>query len=435
MIEEKVLKAIDDYSLLGDYDEITVALSGGADSVCLLYALNELKERLGVSISAAHFNHNIRGEEALRDERFVAELCKRLGVKLYCESGDVPLFARENKMSTELAAREMRYEFLERVSPGLIATAHTKSDNLETVIFNLTRGSALKGLCGIPVRRQRFIRPLIYCNRAEIEEYCKEKNLSFMLDSTNLCDDYSRNNIRHNVIKTLKEINPSVEESVMKTVKSLAEDSDFIEGIAKGEFEKRNLKECLLLSDFDKLHPAVAKRVILCFFNNSFSYNPDNFHINEIYRICIKGGKISLPDNFSAISTGDKLFFENNLSEKKKKVYNVKIIETGNYLFDNNKKIHNLLLKNTFDCDRIVGKLVVRTRIAGDEIKLKNKNCTKTLKKLYNEYKIPLCERESLPVISDEIGVVWICGIGVADRCAVDENSKRIFKVETQQKF
>lgn len=155
-MEKSVLTAIERFSLLENTSEVTVALSGGADSMSLLYALNSLKERLGITLSAAHLNHMIRGNEAMRDEEFVKRACERLNIPLFCERIDVPAYAKQRKLSTELAAREVRYEFLSRVSKGLVATAHTASDNLETVLFNLTRGSALKGLCGIPPQRYKL---------------------------------------------------------------------------------------------------------------------------------------------------------------------------------------------------------------------------------------------------------------------------------------
>ena len=201
-MKSQVLKAIERFSLL-DNRNITVALSGGADSMALLSVLLEIKGEFSLNITAAHFNHRIRGAEADRDEAFVKEYCEKKGVELFLGSGDVPSYAKEQGLSLELAARELRYEFLKSVSKGNVATAHTASDNAETVIFNLTRGSGAEGLCGIPPKRDIFIRPLILATREQIEEYCKENDIPFVNDSTNFCDDYTRNKIRHNVIPVL----------------------------------------------------------------------------------------------------------------------------------------------------------------------------------------------------------------------------------------
>ena len=173
-MKKTVLKAVKEFSLLGDYNNptITVALSGGADSMALLNVLLELKEELKISVEAAHFNHLIRGAEAERDEEFVKCACESLGVKLYIGRGDVPKYAKEKGVSLETAAREMRYDYLNRINKDFIATAHTASDNLETVLFNLSRGTAIDGLCGIPPKRENFIRPLILATRNQVEEYC-----------------------------------------------------------------------------------------------------------------------------------------------------------------------------------------------------------------------------------------------------------------------
>ena len=173
-MKKAVLRAIKDFSLLGDYRNatVTVALSGGADSMALLHLLNSIKNELEISVEAAHFNHLIRGEEAERDENFVKDFCRNNSIKLYVGQGDVPAFAKEKGVSLETAARQMRYDYLSRINKDFIATAHTASDNLETVIFNLTRGSAIEGLCGIPPKRKIFVRPLILTTRKEIEEYC-----------------------------------------------------------------------------------------------------------------------------------------------------------------------------------------------------------------------------------------------------------------------
>ena len=200
MIKNSVLKAIKQFSMLEKSHNVTVALSGGADSVSLLHILYELRDELGITLSAAHLNHMIRGDEALRDENFARQECEKLGIPFFCERADVPKYAKEHRVSTELAAREIRYEFLSNVSDGLIATAHTASDNIETIIFNLARGTGLKGLCGIPPVRENIIRPLIFCTREEIEAYCSANRLSYVTDSTNLSDDYSRNKIRHTIV-------------------------------------------------------------------------------------------------------------------------------------------------------------------------------------------------------------------------------------------
>lgn len=430
---KKINEAVARFGLLQNAKNVTVALSGGADSMALLYALVELKDELGLkSITAAHFNHGIRGKEALRDQHFVEQQCKKLGINLFLGSADVPAFAKENNLSLELAARQLRYQFFETLDTGLIATAHTSSDNIETVLFNLTRGTALSGICGIPPKRDKYIRPLILCTRADIESYCAQKGIDFVTDSTNLSDDYTRNNIRHNVVPVLKQINQSAENAVSRMTAALREDEDFINNTVQKEFNSIYFDGVLSVKDFNVLHPAIAKRIIVKYCDIC-NVETDNFHINSIYDICLSGGKISLSQKNYAIVSDGVLKIENAKNQPTITNFKVNFEKTDNDLFKNNQKVHNLLLKNTLDCDKIVGKLLLRERKTGDTIRLKNKNCTKTLKKLYCEYKIPLCERDTWPVLADDEGVVWIYKIGVAERTAVDCASKNIYKIDVQK--
>lgn len=423
-MEEKVLSAVKRFSLLSRGERVTVALSGGADSVSLLFALLRLQKKLDITVSAAHFNHMIRGAEAERDEAFARGLCKRLGVPFISGRGDVPKYAAENRISEETAARELRYAFLEKTD-GLVATAHTASDNFETVLFNLTRGAALGGLCGIPPKRGKFIRPLLFCTREDVEQYCRENRLDFITDSTNLSDDYTRNNIRHNVIPVLKKINPSAETAVMRTVLSLSETNDFITGIAD-KFLSDNIKGGALrvasLPD-----PAAAKAAIRRFTEIRAGFQPDNAHTDALYNIAQNGGRTSLPRNFEGICKNGVLKIEEKDSENTVKYrFKVKTERRINDLFTKNEKVNNLLLKNSIACDKIIGKSVLRTRQPGDSIRLAGRGCTKTLKKLFCELAVPEDMRAYIPVIADDKGVIWIYGVGVADRCAVTKKTKEI---------
>ncbi len=434
-MEKLVLEAIEKFKLLNNgVQEITIALSGGADSMALLYTLNSLKEKLNIKLSAAHLNHMIRGEEALRDEEFVKKQCELLDIPLFCERADIPKIAGEQAISTELAARKIRYEFLERVAKGVIATAHTASDNIETVIFNLSRGTALSGLCGIPYKRDRIIRPLILCTRTQIEEYCKEYNIPFVTDSTNLTDDYTRNKIRHNVVTVLKEINPSVEQSVLRMTENLREDADFLDGLAK-KYVTENIDENgkLKLNGFSSLHISVAKRVVKIYAENVRNdISLENIHINAILAV-ILGGKTSIPKNCSAIVSDNKLCIKENEKSEENICFSVDFEECSIENVKKSEKINNLLLNNSIDCDKIKGKLVCRTRCAGDSIRLKNRGCTKSLNKIMSENKIPTELRDKLPVLQDDEGVVWVSDVGVAQRCAADSKTKRILKIKVKK--
>ena len=436
-MKKAVLRAIKDFSLLGDYRNatVTVALSGGADSMALLHLLNSIKNELEISVEAAHFNHLIRGEEAERDENFVKDFCRNNGIKLYVGQGDVPAFAKEKGVSLETAARQMRYDYLSRINKDFIATAHTASDNLETVIFNLTRGTAIDGLCGIPPKRDIFIRPLIYASREQIEEYCNENDIPFVTDSTNLSDDYTRNKIRHNIVPILKEINTSVEKAIIRMSASLREDSIYIykeaDRILTTSIDQNGF---LILDDILPLDIALKKRIIKKYVSDvTKQSNLEAVHIDSVIYIMDKSGKTDLPGGWTAVSSGGKLKVVKSDTAQRKTEYIVEITETDNNFFEKNQNVNNLLLKNAIDCDKIVGKYTVRTRCTGDSIRLKNRGCTKTLTKLYNECNIPVDERDVIPVIADEKGVIWIYGIGVAHRCAISDKSKKILMIKTEK--
>ena len=212
----------------------------------------------------------------------------------------------------------------------------------------------------------------------------------------------------------------------------LYEDEDFIKSIAEEKYRSLLCEKGLSVKEFANLHPTIAKRVIVKYCAD-LSAEVDNFHINAIYEICISCGKTSLPQNKSAIVRDDMLTIVDSKAETVNSNFSVEIEKQNNDIFEKDKKIHNLLLKNIINCDKIEGELILRTRQSGDCVRLKNKNCTKTLKKLFCEYKIPLDERENLPILCDDLGVVWIYKIGVAERCAADQSSKNILKLNVKK--
>ncbi len=409
---QKIKNTLNKYQMITD-NNICVALSGGADSVCLLHILKSLEEELGISVSAFHLNHCLRGEESDRDEAFVKRLCESLSVPLLCESADIKAAAEKSGESIELAARNIRYERLKSNAKGLVALAHTASDNLETVIYNLSRGSGIKGLCGIPPTRDIYIRPLIECTRAEVEEYIKDNGLCFVTDSSNLTDDYTRNYIRHNIVPSILRLNRSAEKTVAENSDSIREDSDFINGMALKIYSIIAKEDSLDGELLAEQHPAVAKRVLGLFFEEKIGKKPDRLHINRMYDALINSRKVSLPENFFARCNGKRFVIaaedktESTLSYKTEIVYK-------NRKTDGN--VYNLLLKNTIDCDKLWFQLTIRSRGEGDLIALEGRGCSKSLKKLMNELKIPEEKRNLLPIAVDDDGVVWIYSVGVSER-------------------
>lgn len=238
---ENVRRADCDYDMLGGASGVCAALSGGADSVSLLLALRTLSEERGLKLSACHLDHGLRGEESDRDRRFCAELCARLGIPLTAEKVNAAALAEKHE-SLEEAARRVRYGFFLKTLSALgdgtvLATAHTANDNAETVLINLTRGTGLAGLCGIPPVRMlggfRVVRPLIYCARADVEEFLAARGQEYVTDRTNLSEEYTRNRLRRRVLPELLEINPSVLGTLGRMTKTLREDNAFLEETAE----------------------------------------------------------------------------------------------------------------------------------------------------------------------------------------------------------
>ncbi len=434
-----VKNAIKRYNMINCETEITVALSGGADSVALLLCLLELKDDLNINISAAHLNHCLRGGESDRDEQFVRDLCKNLNVPLTVEKADVKGEADKTGESIELCARRVRYSFLERVSAGLIATAHTANDNIETVLFNMSRGTGISGLCGIPPVRDNIIRPLILATREQVEAYCAEKGISFCVDSTNRDESYTRNFIRHSVVPKLSEVNSSVVENVANMSDSLRNDEDFLRKTTKEAFDNICAGKTAEVEGLCKLHPAVRSRCIALFYKINVGKTPEHKHIEAICDLLNKGGKCSVQNDFLAVVKDGKLKFQpsksagtierTEINELPFCGFGLEITEITTENLKYQQKFNSLFLNNGIDCDKICGKLILRSRLAGDEIKFTKRNCTKSLKKLFQEAKIEETLRDSISILADDDGVVWVAGFGVAERCCIDEDSKNIILV------
>lgn len=431
----KIEKAVERYNLFQKGDSIMVALSGGADSTALLHALVQLGEKYSLKITAAHLNHKLRGDESDRDEQFVRKMCDELGVELVCESTDIPSLAKKGE-GIEECARRVRYDFLQRNAKGKIATAHSADDNIETVIFNLTRGSGIKGGCGIPPVRDNIIRPLIMCSRAEIEEYCQKNGLSFVTDSSNLTDDYTRNRIRHNVIPVLKEINSAAGDSFYRFTSVMNDVNDLLDDLAFDALEMAKSDKGYDADRLANLHISVLTRAIGIILDQSGSV-PDSEHIGSVVKLIKdKKGKCQLNGGLFAEVKGNRLtiFGKETTNITVTPCYDFvnKSVTFGEISLQSElisaDKVNNLLAKNLIDYDKIEGEPVLRARESGDSIRLK-KRPRKSVKKLFCELKIDLEKRDSLPILADEKGVIWIYDVGPDERAAVDEKSKNILKI------
>lgn len=429
---EKILHAAERFGMFLDADSVLVGLSGGADSVCLLLNLLELRERLGLSsVCAIHINHCLRGAESDSDEVFCIRLCQRLGVPLSIIRVNVTEYAENTGLSIETAARELRYAAFEeaREVNGVIATAHSLSDNAETVLFNLTRGAAMRGLCGIPPIREKIVRPLIFCTRTEIEDYLKKKGQTYVTDSTNLSDDYTRNSIRLNVIPRLKEINPAFESSIHNMITTLYSENDYLEQAAA-----EALASSLPLTDF---HEAVRRRAVAQFLRRSalpcehsivasidiMLFSSGKLNICRDTYIIAEGGRLSVGRGKPMAPAAEPIEMAAKIGENAfgwgKSVILEKNSEENNA---DSAFVNRMLTNNCVNCVKIQGKAVLRNRRDGDKIKLAGRAHTQTVKNLFNRG-VVLENRDRTAMLCDDEGLFWIEGFGCAERVRADENT------------
>lgn len=320
MFEDKVLKTIKKYNMLQDGDRVVIGVSGGPDSMSLLNSLNNLKEKLNIKIYVAHINHMIR-EEADEETEYVRSFCEKIGVEFFAKRIKVEEEAKKQKIGTEEAGRNIRYEFFEEVAKkegaNKIATAHNSNDNAETVLMNIIRGTSISGLKGIEkVREGRFIRPIIECNRMEVEEYCKEQKLDPRYDKTNYENVYTRNKIRNLLIPYLqKEFNPNILEGINRLSNLATSNEEFINNIVENEYkklliigdniinsdgeEKINNTIILNLKEFNKLDYVIKSKLILYTISKVYGKitGIEKIHIDDIIKLCKNniGNKYLIP--------------------------------------------------------------------------------------------------------------------------------------------
>lgn len=403
---DKVERTVKSFDMLQKGDSVIVALSGGADSVSLLYSLIGLKNEYNLKLYAAHVNHNLRGSEAQRDEDFVRELCRENGVELFVKNADVRALAKQRGQSEELCGRDVRYDFFAELSGELnakVATAHTASDNAETVIFNMTRGAGINGLSGIAPIRGNIIRPLICVTRSEVEAFCRDNELGFVTDSTNLKDVYTRNKIRHQVIPVLQELNPDFENTITRESDMLRNFNSYLELKTDEAIQEITTENGYNAKQLSKLHEALRYSVIhrLCKLNSSDADYKSVKLIDEN----LSGGAVNLEGGVRAVCKQGTLRFvrvgNNN--------YFSEIELKSNTDFTYNGKKYSVKELKLAD-----NNIVFRTRAAGDSFTLPRRNVTKTLKKLFNELKIPEEKRDSVILAAKGSEILWIEGVGAS---------------------
>ena len=401
-MQNRLLKFAREQNLITPGDTVICAVSGGADSVAMLFALYLLREKLGITLEAAHFNHNLRGEESLRDETFVRELCARYEIPLHVASGEI----HPGKKGLEAAARDARYAFLESL-PGKIATAHTADDNAETILMHLVRGTGLKGLGGIAPQRGKLIRPMLGITRREVEDFLAEWHLPYVEDSTNETDAFLRNRLRHHVMPLLAAENPRIAENLSQMALRLREDEACLSQLSRYE----TLPEVETLRT---LPSAVRSRMLERFLKENGVREPEDVHIAQAEALVFSDspsasaafpGGVTLSRQYGHLTanpTGEAFTPVTLTCPGSAEAAGIRIsCEPAGELAQS----ENLLTV----CP--VGKISIRPRQTGDKIRLSGGS--KSLKKLFIDRKIPAADRGRIPVVCDETGILGVYSIGV----------------------
>lgn len=321
-MKEKVLNTIKKYNLIQEGDKIVLGVSGGPDSMSMLHLLNEIKnEKNNFEILVAHVNHQIR-EEAIEDEKYVEEYCIKNQIKYYIKRIDVKKYANNNKIGLEEAGRHLRYEFFDEIlkkeNANKIAIAHNKNDKIETIIMNELRGTGIAGLKGIePIRDNKYIRPIIECERDEIEKYCEEKELNPRIDKTNFINDCTRNKIRNVVLPYIKqEFNPNIIETIDRLSEVMNETEAYLGHQTEKIYNEIKIEENVLdLKKFNLQDDLIKKRIIIYEIAKVLgnTQNVEKVNIDDIIKLCANniGNKYLTPNKNIKVSVNKgKIFFE-----------------------------------------------------------------------------------------------------------------------------
>ena len=403
--------------------KILCAVSGGADSMCLLHLLCAG----GAAVTAAHFEHGIRGEESLRDAAFVESWCRQRDIPFVLGRGDAPGWAAKKGLSLEQAARELRYDFLFRAARELgaacILTAHNRDDNAETLLFNLVRGSGTAGLCGIPPRRGLICRPLLGVSRAQIEGYLRENGVPHVEDSSNRSDDYTRNLLRHRVVPALREINPRFDEAAARAAALARRDEDCLSALAADFLRRERRDDSIPLAALGALHPAVASRVVrqlfpglsmerceaVLAFAGSSEYGllqlPGHTLRREQGRLWFDAGlKLRLPPR--RLSPGERLA----LPEAGLCVEAAICVYRG--------EIHDLFKTSFIKYEIVSSDLLCTGRAPGDSIRPLARGGSKKLRALFKEAGYTRARRDTCPILRDARGPLLVYGLALDERAA-----------------
>ncbi|WIV13054.1 tRNA lysidine(34) synthetase TilS [Proteiniborus sp. MB09-C3] len=457
-MKEKVVNSIKEYSLIAKNDRIVIGVSGGPDSMALLYILKDLKDELGFNIYVAHINHGIRNEEADADEEFVRNICLKFSLPFYSTKVNMDEYARENKITSEEAGRAIRYGFFNKILDGIgggkIAVAHNKNDQAETLLMRFFRGTGLEGLRGMEHKNMNIIRPLLDISREEIEKYCRDNNIAVRIDRTNLEPIYGRNRTRLEVIPYIvKHYNKNIIDTLNRTSKLMQMDSEFILGIVEEKYKNIVVDESpnSIVLYIDKLkneHYSIKSRVIRKSIEkiNGSLKGIEEKHINNIISLIeenITGKSINITNNIVIkTSYGNMIIKKDNKNNIDFFKYflpvgeTIHIYELGSDITSKVVSISEVDIKQInrfikyFDYDKIRGKLYIRNRKDGDRFTPLGMEGSKKLKDFFIDEKVPRDERNLIPIIEDNKGIIWVVGYRISEEYKVSCHTSKVLILE-----
>lgn len=462
-LENQVYRFIIEQNLLKAGDACIVGVSGGADSICLLTVLAGLQEKMKLKLYAVHVNHMIRGTEADADEAYVEAYCKGLGIPCDSYHIDVPQLAKEQKLAEEEAGRNARYDAFARtadkygITDYKVAVAHNKNDVAETVLLNMVRGTGIAGMAGIPVKRDRIVRPLLSCTRTEIEAYLEQKGIQYCTDSTNLENDYARNKIRNQVLPALSDVNAQAAVHISQ-VASYATMYDayvtkqtehFLD--AHMEIRKQTGKGVAYVLEIGKLREQdelIEDLAILELIGRVSGGRKDigQNHVREVKKLyqSAAGSRIMLPHGGMVYQNYGYLYFETATGKECNADWQETVIEgAGEYILPGmgrmkieifEKTVHLDLTKKEYtkfaDYDRIQNGITIRKYMENDYMVITADGSTKKINRLFSSCKIPVAERSQIPLVASGHDIIWAVGVRLSEKYKVQPDTKRVICLE-----
>ncbi len=448
----KVVKYMIARDMLRSGASVTAGVSGGADSVALLLVLCKLREEYDLKLSVVHVDHGLR-PEAHSEAEYVKRLCETLDVPFHLKEADIRAEALKRGVGTEEAGRQVRYEAFNEVTPegGFIAVAHNMNDLSETMLFHLFRGTGPKGLAGIAPVRGNVIRPLLCVTRAEIEEFLREQNVTYVTDSSNLEDDYTRNRIRHNIIPVIeRDVEKQAVSHMFETAEQLRRLNDFAGGFAAEVFDRiasvDGEKVSFSLEGYKEQHDYIRSLLVRMAIDRLVPGNRDitSVHIRLVDELSLLANKeIDLPYDLKAYTRYGFLYIKKKGPEAKEpgsKAVTLNIpgetkvpgVGTFSCRIVPREKITEISRNEYTKCidyDKITAPLLIRNRLSGDMISV-TKTGSKKLKDFFIDQKTDRDQRDSIPLVAMDSDIVWVIGLRLSEGFKVTEATKQVLIID-----